>query len=255
METLWKVNDLKKEYTIRSGAGVEKVTALDGVSLEIFRGETFGVIGESGSGKTTLGKAMIRLVEPDSGGAYFKDMNVTELSGKQLLKARRNFQIVFQDPYKSLNPRMSAGGAVAEGVQGGRVEKRERVKELFEMVGINPERVDDFPHQFSGGEKQRVSIARALSTSPEFVVCDEPTSSLDLSIQAKILNLFMELKEKMDLTYLFISHNIRVVEFIADRVAVMYKGKIVESGATAEVIGNPMHPYTKLLISSAMGGF
>ncbi len=253
METLWKLDNLGKKYFIRSGAGVEEIAALDGVSLEIFKGETFGVIGESGSGKTTLGKTMIRLVEPSSGDAYFKGTCITGLNSRELLKARKNFQIIFQDPFKSLNPRMTVGGAVAEGIRtGGRKEKRERAKELFEMVGISPERVDEFPHQFSGGEKQRVSIARALSTSPEFIVCDEPTSSLDLSIQAKILNLLTELKEKMNLTYLFISHNIRVVEFIADRVAVMYRGRIVECGATAEVMENPLHPYTKLLMSKGV---
>lgn len=252
METLWKLNNLGKKYVIRSGAGIEEVTALDGVSLDIFEGETFGVIGESGSGKTTLGKAMIRLVEPDSGEVYFRGMKVTGLSGKELLKARKNFQIVFQDPYRSLNPRMTAGGSVAEGIQGGsRSEKRDRVKEIFEMVGISPERIDDFPHQFSGGEKQRVSIARALSTSPAFIVCDEPTSNLDLSIQAKILNLFIDLKEKMNLTYLFISHNIKVVEFIADRVAVMYGGRILEYGSTGRVIGNPLHPYTRTLVAAS----
>lgn len=251
METLWKLNNLGKKYRIRSGTGIEEVTALDSISLEIFRGETFGVIGESGSGKTTLGKTMIRLIEPSCGDVYFKGMKVTGLSGKELLRVRKNFQIVFQDPFRSLNPRMTVGSAVGEGIQtGSKIEKRDRVKELFEMVGINLERIDEFPHQFSGGEKQRISIARALSTSPEFIVCDEPTSSLDLSIQAKILNLLLDLKEKMGLTYLFISHNIKVVEFLADRIAVMKAGKIVESGSTAEVIGNPRHPYTKLLISA-----
>jgi oligopeptide/dipeptide ABC transporter ATP-binding protein len=252
METLWKIKNLDKRYTIRSGPRLEEVIALDDISMEIFRGETFGVIGESGSGKTTLGKTMIRLVEPDSGQVYFNGIDITGLSRRELLNARKNFQIVFQDPYRSLNPRMTTGSAVAEGIpKCSKAEKRNRVKELFEMVGISSERVDDFPHQFSGGEKQRVSIARALSTSPVFIVCDEPTSNLDLSIQAKILNLFIELKEKMDLTYLFISHNIKVVEFIADRIAVMYAGQIVEYGSTPEVIGNPLHPYTKLLISSA----
>ncbi len=251
-QMLWKLYNLGKRYFIRAGTGMEEVIALDNVSLEILKGETFGVIGESGSGKTTLGKAMIRLVEPDYGEAYFRGINVTGLKGRDLVRMRKKFQIVFQDPYRSLNPRMTAGSAVAEGIQKcSKMEKKNRVKELFEMVGISSERIDDFPHQFSGGEKQRISIARALSTSPEFIVCDEPTSNLDLSIQAKILNLFIELKEKMDLTYLFISHNIKVVEFIADRIAVMYAGRIVEYGDKKKITGNPLHPYTKLLISSS----
>ncbi len=252
METLWKLDNLGKRYVIRSDTGLEEITALEGVNLDVFKGETFGVIGESGSGKTTLGKAMIRLVEPSSGDVYFRGTKITDLTGKELLKARKNFQIVFQDPFKSLNPRMTVGGAVAEGIQAGsRQEKRDRVKGLFEMVGISPERIDEFPHQFSGGEKQRVSIARALSTSPAFIVCDEPTSNLDLSIQAKILNLLVELKEKMGLTYLFISHNLKVVEFIADRIAVMYAGRIVEYGNTEKIIRNPLHPYTKILVEAS----
>jgi len=253
METLWKLNNLGKKYFIRAGTGIEEITALDSVNMEIFGGETFGVIGESGSGKTTLGKTMIRLVEPTSGEVYFKGSKVTGMREKEFIKLRRNFQIVFQDPYRSLNPRMSVGNAIMEGIKedAGRAQKRENARHLMELVGIAPERIDEFPHQFSGGERQRVAVARALSASPSFIVCDEPTSNLDLSIQAKILNLFIELKEKLNLTYLFISHNIKIIEFIADRVAVMYGGRIVEYGSTSRVIGNPIHPYTKLLIASS----
>ncbi|MBN1444480.1 MAG: ABC transporter ATP-binding protein [Candidatus Omnitrophica bacterium] len=253
METLWKLNKLSKKYFIRGLTGAEEITALDSVEMEIFGGETFGVIGESGSGKTTLGKTMIRLVEPTSGEIYFKGSKITGMREKEFIKLRRSFQIVFQDPYRALNPRMAVGNAIMEGIRegAGRAQKKEKAGHMLELVGIAPERIDDFPHQFSGGERQRVAVARALSTSPSFMVCDEPTSNLDLSIQAKILNLFIELKEKLNLTYLFISHNIKIIEFIADRVAVMYAGRIAEYGSTARVLGNPLHPYTKLLVAAS----
>ena len=253
MEILWKVNNLSKKYFIRGLTGAEEITALDAVDMEIFSGETFGVIGESGSGKTTLGKTMIRLVEPTSGEICFRGSKITGMRDREFVKLRRNFQIVFQDPYRALNPRMTVGNAIMEGIreEAGRAQKKEKTGHLLELVGIAPERIDEFPHQFSGGERQRVAVARALSTSPSFIVCDEPTSNLDLSIQAKILNLFVELKEKLNLTYLFISHNIKIIEFIADRVAVMYGGRIVEYGSTAKVLGNPLHPYTKLLVAAS----
>lgn len=250
MEIMWKLIDVSKRY--HTGKGRE-ILALDRIGMEIYKGETFGVIGESGSGKTTLGKVMVGLIEPSEGRIYFRDRCLTGLKGKELLNLRKEFQIVFQDPYKSLNPRMRVKDAVMEGIRKGmgRKEKREKVKELLSMVGIEPKIMDNYPHQFSGGERQRISIARALSTSPSFIVCDEPTSNLDLSVQAKILNLFMGLKEKFNLTYLFISHNIKVMDFIADRVAVMFKGRIVEYGKREDVMKHPLHPYTKVLISSA----
>jgi oligopeptide/dipeptide ABC transporter ATP-binding protein len=250
MEIMWKLIDVSKRY--HTGKGRE-ILALDRIGMEIYKGETFGVIGESGSGKTTLGKVMVGLIEPTEGKIYFRDRCLTGLKGKELLNLRKEFQIVFQDPYKSLNPRMRVKDAVMEGIRKGmgRKEKREKVKELLSMVGIEPKIMDNYPHQFSGGERQRISIARALSTSPSFIVCDEPTSNLDLSVQAKILNLFMELKEKFHLTYLFISHNIKVMDFIADRVAVMFKGRIVEYGKREDVMKHPLHPYTEVLISSA----
>ena len=177
-------------------------------------------------------------------------MNIAALNDKKIRRLRRHFQIIFQDPYKSLNPRMSIGSAVYEGISEklSRPERIEKARELLEMVGIGFKKYHYFPHQFSGGERQRIAIARALSTDPEFIVCDEPTSNLDLSIQAKILNLFLELKEKLNLTYLFISHNLRIIEFIAGRVAVMHRGKVVEEGNTRQIIRNPGHPYTKTLV-------
>ncbi|MCM8761860.1 MAG: ABC transporter ATP-binding protein [Candidatus Omnitrophica bacterium] len=250
MECLWKLENVSKKYDVKKG---DEVLALNSVSFEILKGETFGVIGESGSGKTTLGKVMIGLIEPTEGKIYFRDTSLTDLRGKKLLNLRKEFQIVFQDPYRSLNPKMRVKDTVMEGIRDntGMKEKREKVKELLGMVGIEPARMYDYPHQFSGGERQRIAIARALSTSPSFIVCDEPTSNLDLSVQAKILNLFLELKERLNLTYLFISHNIKVVDFIADRVAVMYKGRIVEYGEKVDIIKNPLHPYTSVLILSA----
>jgi len=248
-----KTVDLRKVYRIKSAGKTEDVVAIDDVNLEVFRGETFGIIGESGSGKTTLGKAIIRLVEPSGGEIYFDGTNLSGLNPGEMRKLRNRFQIVFQDPYKSLNPRISVGNSVAEGITGSlsRKDRTGKAKKLLETVGIDSRKYDSFPHQFSGGERQRIAIARALSTDPEFIVCDEPTSNLDLSIQAKILNLFMELKDRLNLTYLFISHNLQIVKFISDRVAVMHGGRIVEEGETSRIITNPEHPYTKTLISRA----
>jgi len=242
--------DLKKVYRIKSDRTIQEVVAIDNINLKIFKGETFGVIGESGSGKTTLGKTIIKLIEPTSGEIYFRNNNLLALDNRNLRNIRRHFQIVFQDPYKSLNPRLSVGSAVAESICcPDRKRTTERAKEILQTVGISPKRYDQYPHQFSGGERQRIAIARALSTEPEFIVCDEPTSNLDLSIQAKILNLFLDLKETLGLTYLFISHNLQVMKFISDRIAVIYRGKIVEEGETSQIITHPQHPYTKTLLS------
>ncbi|MGI6596125.1 MAG: ABC transporter ATP-binding protein [Elusimicrobia bacterium] len=250
MEKMWSMTNVSKQYHIKAG---QEISALDDIDLDIYKGEVFGLIGESGSGKTTLGKVIIGIIEPTEGKIYFKGRDIAELRGKELLGLRRESQIIFQNPYRSLNPRMRVAEMVMEGVKrdAGRVEQREMVRDLLQMVGIDIENMDNYPHQFSGGERQRIAIARALSTSPSFIVCDEPTSNLDLSVQAKILNLFMELKDRLNLTYLFISHNIKVVNFIVDRVAVMYKGKIVEYGKKEDVMKNPLHPYTSLLISSS----
>lgn len=247
METIHKLKDVSKVY--HTGKGKE-IYALDCINMEIYKGETFGVIGESGSGKTTLGKVMTLLIKPTDGRIYFKGRDITEMKGKEVIKFRKEVQIVFQDPYRSLNPRMSVVETVMEGIREGK-GREERAKELLGMVGIEGKRISNYPHQFSGGERQRICIARALSTSPSFIVCDEPTSNLDLSVQAKILNLFMELKERFNLTYLFITHNIKIINLIADRVAVMYKGKVVEYGKREDIMKNPVHPYTSFLISSS----
>ena len=250
MEILVETVNLQKHYQIKSDIGIEKIIALEDVNIKILKGETFGVIGESGSGKTTLGKTIIRLVEPTGGKIFFDDKDISELKEKQLRKFRSRFQIIFQDPYKSLNPRLTIGNSISEGISNdlSKNDKIDRTKELLEIVGIDTKKYNNFPHQFSGGERQRISIARALSTNPEFIVCDEPTSNLDLSIQAKILNLFFELKEKLNLTYLFISHNLQIIKLISDKIAIMQKGRIVEEGDASKIISNPKHPYTKTLI-------
>lgn len=250
MEILWKVEDLFKDYEIKSEFERKKINVLKNINLEIYKGETLGLVGESGSGKTTFGKILIRLIEPDKGRIFFKNLEITKIPESKLRKYRKKFQIIFQDPYKSLNPRICCGYAVMEGIEGNRKEKIEKAIEILNNVGIKKERFYDYPHQFSGGERQRIAIARALSTNPEFIVCDEPTSNLDVSIQGQILNLFLELKEKFNLTYLFITHNLKIVRFIADRVAIMYKGEIVEIGRTEEVFKNPSHPYTLKLLKN-----
>ncbi len=251
MERLWKVEELSKTYEVKSELKKEKIRVLKNINLEIFKGEIFGLVGESGSGKTTFGKVLLRLIEPDSGKIIYKNIDITNLPEKILRKYRKNFQIIFQDPYKSLNPRLTCGYTIMEGIhEGSKKEKIEKAIELLNLVGIKRENFYKFPHQFSGGERQRIAIARALSTNPEFIVCDEPTSNLDVSIQGQILNLFLELKEKFNLTYLFITHNLKIVKFLADRVGIMFKGEIVEIGKTEEIFENPKHFYTKKLLES-----
>ncbi|MGC8977302.1 MAG: ABC transporter ATP-binding protein [Candidatus Ratteibacteria bacterium] len=250
MEILWKVEDLCKDYEIKSEFERKKINVLKNINLEIYKGEIFGLVGESGSGKTTFGKVLIRLIEADRGKIFFKDLEITNISESKLRKHRKKFQIIFQDPYKSLNPRICCGYTIMEAIEGSKKEKFEKAVELLNLVGIKKEKFYDYPHQFSGGERQRIAIARALSTEPEFIVCDEPTSNLDVSIQGQILNLFIELKEKFNLTYLFITHNLKIIKFIADRIAIMYKGEIVEIGKTDEIFENPKHPYTLKLLKS-----
>jgi oligopeptide transport system ATP-binding protein len=230
------------------------VRAVDGVSLAVARGETLGVVGESGSGKTTLGRCILRLIEPDEGSLLFVGVDLRALNGRQLRAIRREIQIIFQDPYGSLNPRMKVGAIVAEPLiihqLARRADRPRRVAELLEMVGLDAGSARRYPHEFSGGQRQRIGIARALAVSPRLIVADEPVSSLDVSVQAQILNLLAELQERLGLTYLFIAHDLAVVRHISDRVAVMYRGRIVESGRAEDIYTHPLHPYTRALLAS-----
>ena len=260
---LLEVKDLKKHFPIRRGffirATVGHVRAVDGVSFFIRRGETLGLVGESGCGKTTTGRLVLRAYEPTAGEVWFNDrhlgwINVHALDRAQVKKLRQNMQLIFQDPYSSLNPRMNLLQIVGEpllvnGVARGN-ELRDRVAELLKVVGLRPEYMTRYPHAFSGGQRQRIGIARALALRPQLIVCDEPVSALDVSIQAQILNLLQDLQGQFGLTYLFISHDLSVVEHISDRVAVMYVGKLVESATTEELFTAPRHPYTEALLSS-----
>jgi oligopeptide transport system ATP-binding protein len=253
---LVEVSHLVKHFTRDAGlfrAGT-RVTAVDDVSFRIDEGETFGLVGESGSGKTTTGRCLLRLVEPTSGEVRFRGDNVLAFPKRRLREARRDMQIVFQDPYSSLNPRMRARVIVEEPLiihkLGGRADRQARVAELFRLVGLNPVHLERYPHQFSGGQRQRIGLARALALNPSFVILDEPVSSLDVSVQAQVVNLLMDLQAQLHLTYLFIAHDLRLVEHVCGRVAVMYLGKIVEMGPTASLFAAPQHPYTQALLSA-----
>lgn len=248
MEKLWKIINLEKKFHFKDKYGqVKEIEALKNINLEIEKGKTLGIIGESGSGKTTLGKTIIRLIEPEGGKIIYRNTDITHIKESHLRHLRKNFQIIFQNPYRSLNPRMTALEIVMEGIRGTKKERRERGEYLLETVGIKKNKLHNFPHQFSGGERQRIAIARSLSTDPEFLVCDEPTSNLDLSIQAQILNLFFELKEKFNLTYLFISHDLKVIKLVSEVIGIMYRGEIVEIGKTEEIIKEQKHPYSRKL--------
>jgi len=254
---LLQVSDLRKYFPVRRGllATVQGyVKAVDGVSFEIRKGETLGLVGESGCGKTTAGRTILRLIEPTSGEVLFNGTSVFGLKDEDLRKVRKQMQIIFQDPYGSLNPRMTVGGIVMEGMIAhgmyGRAERIERAQALLARVGLDPEHYYRYPHEFSGGQRQRIGIARALAVEPQFIVCDEPVSALDVSIQAQIINLLSDLKREFGLSYLFIAHDLSVVEHISDRVAVMYLGKIVEQAPSEELFRNPLHPYTKILLES-----
>ena len=254
--SLVEVEHLVKHFARDTGLfrGGARVAAVDDVSFSIDQGETFGLVGESGSGKTTTGRCMLRLIEPTSGAVRFRGENVLEFSRSRLRRARRDMQIVFQDPYSSLNPRMRARKIVEEPLVihelGSRAERRDRVAELFRLVGLSPAHLDRFPHEFSGGQRQRIGLARALALSPSFVILDEPVSALDVSIQAQVVNLLMDLQRQLTLTYLFIAHDLRLVEHICTRVAVMYLGRIVEIGPAASLFAAPQHPYTRALLSA-----
>ncbi len=255
--SLLEIHNLKKHFPVGSGLfsrdkGVVK--AVDGVTLAVEEGETLGIVGESGCGKSTLGRTILRLIEPTSGEVYFEGKNLLSISQRQLRDMRRQMQIIFQDPYASLNPRMRVGDIVGEGLEIHKLAKgkakRDRVIELLDQVGLREEHYGRYPHEFSGGQRQRIGIARALAVSPRFIVCDEPVSSLDVSIQAQIINLLQELQEKMHLTYFFISHDLRVVEHISHRVAIMYLGKIVEIARSETIYQDAKHPYTRALLSA-----
>ncbi len=230
----------------------EPIRAVDGISFYIRKGETLGLVGESGCGKTTAGKALLRLIEPTSGQILFKGRDILGLGREELRRLRPHMQFIFQDPYESLNPRMKVGEIVGEGLEVHRIatgrEKAERVSEVLQKVGLHPGDAMRFPHEFSGGQRQRIGIARAISLHPELIVADEPVSALDVSIQAQILNLLMDLRDQLELTYLFISHDLRIVKHISDRIAVMYLGKIVEMAGGEELFRHPLHPYTQMLL-------
>lgn len=256
--TLVRVENLKMYFPITKGVLLQRqvgaIKAVDGVSFDIRKGETLGLVGESGCGKSTTGRAILQLYRPTDGRVYFNNTELTTLKGEGLRRMRRNMQIIFQDPYASLNPRMTVGSIIGEplavhGLAQGK-ELQNRVQELLSLVGLNPYFVNRYPHEFSGGQRQRIGIARALAVQPDFIVCDEPISALDVSIQAQIINLLEDLQEQFSLTYLFIAHDLSVVRHISDRVAVMYLGKIVELADRNELYVNPRHPYTRALLSA-----
>ncbi|KYO64815.1 ABC transporter ATP-binding protein [Thermovenabulum gondwanense] len=248
---LVEINNLKKFFKVGKNAILK---AVDNVNLFIEEGETLGLVGESGCGKTTLGRTIVRLYEPTQGEVLFEGKNVHKLTGAELKNFNRKAQMIFQDPYASLNPRMTVGDIIGEGIDihglySGK-DRTERIYELLRTVGLNKEHANRFPHEFSGGQRQRIGIARALAVEPKFIVCDEPISALDVSIQAQIINLLMDLQQKMKLTYLFIAHDLSVVRYVSDRVAVMYLGIVVELTKSEELYKNPLHPYTQALLSA-----
>jgi oligopeptide transport system ATP-binding protein len=258
-DVLLEVKGLKMYFPITRGIIVQKhvgdIKAVDGISFQVRRGETLGLVGESGCGKSTTGRAILQLYRPTEGQVLFKEEDLTNLKGETLRRKRREMQMIFQDPYASLNPRMTVGGIVSEPLEvhnifRTRKERQERVQELLRVVGLNPYFVNRYPHEFSGGQRQRIGVARALAVNPEFIVCDEPISALDVSIQAQIINLLQDLQSEFGLTYLFIAHDLSVVRHISDRITVMYLGKLMELADQAELYAHPLHPYTQALLSA-----
>ncbi|HUV94774.1 MAG TPA: dipeptide ABC transporter ATP-binding protein [Anaerolineae bacterium] len=255
---LVKVKDLKMYFPITQGIIFQRrigdIKAVDGISFDVRRKETLGLVGESGCGKSTTGRAILQLYRPTAGDVEFDGQSLVNMKGEPLRRMRRRMQMIFQDPYASLNPRMTVGNIIGEPLDVHNImassKRRERVQELLQIVGLNPYFVNRYPHEFSGGQRQRIGVARALAVQPEFIVCDEPISALDVSIQAQIINLLEELQEEFGLTYLFIAHDLSVVRHISDRVAVMYLGKLVELTDRASLYMNPLHPYTKALLSA-----
>lgn len=248
---LLKIKDLKKYFYVGRG---QILKAVDGVSLDIYPGETLGLVGESGCGKSTLGRTIIRMYNATSGTVEFNGKNIHRMNRSEMLHFAKSAQIIFQDPYASLNPRMTVAGIIGEGIDIHRLytgkNRQERIYELLELVGLNREHANRYPHEFSGGQRQRVGIARALAIEPEFIICDEPISALDVSIQAQIVNLLKNLQTQLGLTYLFIAHDLNMVKYISSRVAVMYLGNVVEIAGSNDMYENPLHPYTQALLSA-----
>lgn len=257
-DSILRAENIVKSFPVHGGLfsrEIASVKAVQGISFELKKGETLGLVGESGCGKSTLGRALIKLIQPTSGKIFFKNQDITGFKGEQLRELRKSMQIIFQDPYASLNPRMTIGSIIEEpliihNLYTHQKDRADRVQDLIKLVGLRPEHLSRYPHEFSGGQRQRVGIARALAVNPDLIICDEPVSALDVSIQAQVINLLMELQQKLGLTYVFIAHDLKVVEHVSTRVAVMYLGKIVEMAEADQLYKNPLHPYTKALLSA-----
>ncbi|MFC5718867.1 ABC transporter ATP-binding protein [Streptomyces gamaensis] len=258
-EPILQVRNLVKHFPLTQGVLFKKqvgaVKAVDGVSFDLYKGETLGIVGESGCGKSTVAKLLMTLETATSGEVFYKGQDITKLSGRALKAVRRNIQMVFQDPYTSLNPRMTVGDIIGEPFEihpevAPKGDRRKRVQELLDVVGLNPEYINRYPHQFSGGQRQRIGIARGLALNPEIIICDEPVSALDVSVQAQVVNLMEKLQDEFDLSYIFIAHDLSIVRHISDRVGVMYLGRMAEIGTDAEIYEHPTHPYTQALLSA-----